>query len=130
VILLILLLLLGLSTLVLAAREVHLQRQLQREGIRVPGVVVRYGSSSAGTDLALFAVVGFTDVDGNPGEVKAAAGTAWPLGRSVPVIYPPGEASKARIDLDSERRSAARVYAVVGAGFTVFPIVMMALRWG
>jgi hypothetical protein len=130
---LIVLLVAGLAVLALGVREGRLHRRLRREGVRVTGTVVRYvrspGDDSPGQSL--FAVVGFTDAAGNRAEVKAtSSGTDWPIGHPVPVIHLPGAPATARIDLNSERRSRALVFALVGGGFTILPIVLLALGQG
>ncbi len=120
---------LGLVVLGFGVREVLLQRRLQREGVRVRGAVVRHARrATSGTNRgAQYAMVGFTRADGTSGEIKVtSSGTReWPVGREVPVVYLPGAPSTARLDLSSERRSIARVFVVVGLGFTLGPTLLM-----
>lgn len=132
------LLLIGLAVLVFGAREVRVERWLRLKGVRVQGSVVRHVRGGTSSDRTLdldgdahvarrrprFAMIGYVDADGNPGEIKATSSSTegWPIGQEVPVVYLPARPSTARVDLGSERRARARACLVVGIGFTVVPI--------
>lgn len=94
--------------LMLGVDEIRLHRRLRREGVRLTGAVVRHQEERGSEDNTVyFAVVGFTDADGNQGEIqRTGSGTEkWPIGREVPVVHLPGAPSTARIDLPSEHRT-------------------------
>lgn len=116
----------GFALLTFGIREVLVQRQLWRDGIRVWGTVVRHNSQGGGQ--AVTAVVGFTDADGRWGEVESSStGGKWPVGHRVPVVRFDGTA---RVDLGAERwlRSFALWFA--GALFVLVPIAILILRTG
>lgn len=118
---------LGLVVLGFGVRELFLQRRLQQEGVRVQGAVVRHVRRATSGRGVRYAMVGFAHEDGASGEIKVtSSGTRqWPVGREVPVVYLPGAPSTARLDLSSERRTIARLFLVVGVGFTIGPTLLM-----
>lgn len=114
----------GFALLTFGVREVLVQRQLRRDGIRVWGTVVRHNSAGG---QVVTAVVSFTDADGRWDEVESPTGGDWPVGRRVPVVRLDG---MAQIDLGAQRRLRSFALWFAGALFVLVPIAILILRPG
>ncbi|MBF6049913.1 DUF3592 domain-containing protein [Streptomyces sp. NRRL B-1677] len=124
------LLLAGLALLGFGTYEVMVQHRLQREGIRVRGLVVRHHTDGSRIDggPVYFAVVEFVDARGSRHTFQARSSgvKGFPVGCGVPVRYFPEAPKDARIDL--LRRRIAEVAALLAGGtlFTAIGIWMLA----
>src|SRR4030088_866827 len=89
----------GVVCLVSAVRESVVTSRLRRHGVRVEGTVVERVHSTGGESDWL-SVIEFADRDGLAVRFRAHAGgaaLALRIGRRVPVVYPPGTPSAARV---------------------------------
>ncbi|MFF7755939.1 DUF3592 domain-containing protein [Streptomyces sp. NPDC007971] len=104
-----------------------MQRRLGRDGVRATGTVIRHDRETADDAGGCFPVVAFTDAAGRTRERRSAhSGTRrWPIGRQVPVLYPPGAPQTAVIDTRAQKAAVAGVLVVVGAAFTVVPLLLL-----
>ncbi|MFD5506502.1 DUF3592 domain-containing protein [Streptomyces sp. NPDC127051] len=123
-------LLAGLTLFGFGTYEATVQRRLQREGIRVRGLVVRHHTDGPRADggPVYFAVVEFVDAQGSRHTFQARSSgvKGLPVGGGVPVRYLPEAPQGARIDL--RRRRIAEVASLLAGGilFTAIGIWMLA----
>ncbi|MFI6344224.1 DUF3592 domain-containing protein [Streptomyces sp. NPDC050560] len=108
-------------------REAVVQYRLQRDGVRVGGLVVRHHMRSGKDGPTYFAVVEFVDSQGGRHTFQSLSSgvRGLPVGGGVPVRYSPASPEGARIDLTRRRvwdvAFPAAVGAVLaGAGIWVF----------
>lgn len=124
-------LLAGLTVLAVGAREAVLQRRLQREGIRVRGLVVRHRLNSAGRDggpPVRFAMVEFVDTRGSRHtfQSRSSGVKGLPVGAGVPVCYLHEAPKSARIDLARRRIGDTTALLAGGALFTSLGVWLLA----
>lgn len=121
-------LLAGLAGFWSGTREAMIRHRLQREGIRVRGLVVRHLVRSSKDGLSYFAVVEFVDLQGSRHTFQAESSgvKGLPVGGGVPVRYLPDAPDDTRIDLT--RRAVGDVAGplAVGTIFTAIGIWMLA----
>lgn len=117
-------LLAGLTLLGFGTHEAVVQRRLQRDGVRVRGLVVRHHREGSGMDgdPVYFAIVEFADTRGSRHTFQAGSSgvKGFPVGGGVPVRYLPDAPKSARIDLRGRR--IGEVTALL-AGSTVFTVI-------
>ncbi|MEV0119791.1 DUF3592 domain-containing protein [Streptomyces sp. NPDC050844] len=124
-------LLAGLALLGFGTREAVVQHRLQREGIRVRGLVVRHhyveGSGVDGGPV-YFAVVEFVDAQGSRHTFQAGSSgvKGFPVGGGVPVRYLPEAPNRARIDLRRRRIGEVAARLAGGSLFTAVGIWLLA----
>ncbi|MFD5701328.1 DUF3592 domain-containing protein [Streptomyces lasiicapitis] len=123
-------LLAGLAAFGFGTREAVVQRRLQREGIRVRGLVVRHHVTGSAMDggLVYFAVVEFVNAQGGRHTFQAGSSgvKGLPVGSGVPVRYLPEAPKSARIDLLGRRIGEVAAALAVGTLFTAIGIWMLA----
>ncbi|MGW9432496.1 DUF3592 domain-containing protein, partial [Streptomyces decoyicus] len=123
-------LLAGLTCLGFGIHEAMVQHRLQREGIRVRGLVVRHQVEGSEMDggLVYFAMVEFVDAQGSRHTFQAGSSgvKGLPVGGGVPVRYLPEAPKSARIDLRRRRVSEVAARFVAGTLFTALGIWMLA----
>lgn len=123
-------LLAGLTVIGFGIHEAMVQHRLQREGIRVRGLVVRHHVEGSEMDggLVYFAVVEFVDAHGSRHTFQAGSSgvKGLPVGGGVPVRYLPEAPKSARIDLRGRRIAEVAARLAGGALFTALGIWMLA----
>ncbi|MBB5120470.1 MULTISPECIES: DUF3592 domain-containing protein [Streptomyces] len=123
-------LLAGLTCLGFGTHEAMVQHRLQREGIRVRGLVVRHHVEGSEMDggLVYFAVVEFVDAQGGRHTFQAGSSgvKGLPVGGEVPVRYLPQAPNSARIDLRRRRIGEVAARFAGGTLFTAIGIWMLA----
>ncbi|MER5932411.1 DUF3592 domain-containing protein [Streptomyces sp. NPDC002054] len=123
-------LLAGLTLLGFGTYEAMVQHRLQREGIRVRGLVVRHHTDGLRVEggPVYFAVVEFVDAQGSRHTFQARSSgvKGLPVGGGVPVRYLPEAPQGARIDLLGRRTAEVAALLAGGTLFTAIGIWMLA----
>ncbi|MFD4868627.1 DUF3592 domain-containing protein [Streptomyces sp. NPDC058412] len=122
----------GLTLLGFGTYEAMVQHRLQREGIRVRGLVVRHYTDGPRMDgpPVHFAVVEFDDAQGgrHTFQARSSGVKGLPVGGGVPVRYLPEAPQGARIDL--LRRRIAEVALLLAGGILFTAIGIWTLATG
>ncbi|MFE2375723.1 DUF3592 domain-containing protein [Streptomyces sp. NPDC059398] len=118
----------GILGLGAGAHEAMIQHRLQREGIRVRGLVVRHHMESGKDGPSYFAVVEFVDVQGSRHTFRSSSSgiRGLPVGGAVPVSYLPDAPAGARIALTGRRVWDVAFPLAIGALFTAIGIWLLA----
>jgi hypothetical protein len=119
----------GLLALGAGLWDVRTRSRLERIGVRAAGVVVRVDSKRTDEGARMYTpVVEFADASGVLHQVRSSvSSTGRPpaVGASMPVIHPPGQPEKARLDTRREKMGGA-IGIVAGAIFLAVGIYLAA----